>query len=128
MKLEFTKEQHLEFITNHFQVLTAHTIDEDNEICIILPSKEEYTKDDQLIAKIQAEKFGFKVNDSYVIEEYNPYNKTFCANYERDNNLIAEYSESDYFSKKVVQILESEPNDMSAGELIRKEYTIFFNK
>jgi hypothetical protein len=128
MKLEFTKEQHLEFINNHFQVLTAHTVNENSEIYYILPSKEEYTKDDQLIARIQAEKFGFKVKDSYLVEDYKPENKTFCANYERDNNLITEDSESYDFSEKVVQILESEPNDMSAGELIRKEYKIFFNK
>lgn len=85
MKLNFTKEQHAEFIKHHFQIITAMTLDENNEIYYIVPAKENYTKDDQLIAKLQAEKFGFKVNDSYMVEDYNPENKTFCANYERDN-------------------------------------------
>ena len=32
------------------------------------------------------------------------------------------------FSAKVAEILESEHNNMSAGELIRKEYTNLFKK
>ena len=32
MKLSFTKEEHEEFIKNHFQIKTAHVIDEENEI------------------------------------------------------------------------------------------------
>jgi hypothetical protein len=214
MKLEFTKEQHAEFIKNHFQVITGHVLDENNELYYILPTKEEYTKDDHMIAKIQAEKFGFKVNNSYLVEDYTPENKTFCANYERDNypekpnsstdnisttiynfpkidgkylyvigidpfeeseqdeiikkvrqklldrsivgyrkykTTIWDNTDENYmlhlqdelldganyceqmmrlgrFSAKVAEILESEHNNMSAGELIRKEYTNLFKK
>jgi hypothetical protein len=91
MKLEFTKEEHRSFIKNHFQVITAYVLDENNEMYYILPIKENYHKHDQIIAKIQAEKFGFKVNSSYLIEDYKPENKTFCANYERDNTPVIEY-------------------------------------
>ena len=34
MKLEFTKEQHAEFIKNHFQVVTGYVLDENNELDI----------------------------------------------------------------------------------------------
>lgn len=84
MKLSFTKEEHEEFIKNHFQIKTAHVIDEENEIYYILPVKEDYTKHDRVIAKTQAEKFGFVFGDGLMVLDYKP-TKPTCANYERDN-------------------------------------------
>lgn len=84
MKLSFTKEEHEEFIKNHFQVITAHVIDEENEMYYILPVKENYTKHDRVIAKTQAEKFGFVFGDGLMVLDYKPIKPT-CANYERDN-------------------------------------------
>lgn len=84
MKLSFTKEEHEEFIKNHFQIKTAHVIDEENEMYYILPVKEDYTKHDRVIAKTQAEKFGFVFGDGLMVLDYKPIKPT-CANYERDN-------------------------------------------
>ena len=84
MKLSFTKEEHEEFIKNHFQIKTAHVIDEENEMYYILPVKEDYTKHDRVIAKTQAEKFGFVFGDGLMVLNYKPIKPT-CANYERDN-------------------------------------------
>ena len=84
MKLSFTKEEHEEFIKNHFQIKTAHVIDEENEMYYILPVKEDYTKHDRVIAKTQAEKFGFVFGDGLMVLDYKPFKPT-CANYERDN-------------------------------------------
>lgn len=84
MKLSFTKEEHEEFIKNHFQIKTAHVIDEENEMYYILPVKEDYTKHDRVIAKTQAEKFGFVFGDGLMVVDYKPIKPT-CANYERDN-------------------------------------------
>ena len=84
MKLSFTKEEHEEFIKNHFQIKTAHVIDEENEMYYILPVKENYTKHDRVIAKTQAEKFGFVFGDGLMVLDYKPIKPT-CANYERDN-------------------------------------------
>lgn len=84
MKLSFTKEEHEEFIKNHFQIKTAHVIDEENEMYYIIPVKEDYTKHDRVIAKIQAEKFGFVFGDGLMVLDYKPIKPT-CANYERDN-------------------------------------------
>jgi hypothetical protein len=84
MKLSFTKEEHEEFIKNHFQIKTAHVIDEENEMYYIIPVKEDYTKHDRVIAKTQAEKFGFVFGDGLMVLDYKPIKPT-CANYERDN-------------------------------------------
>ena len=84
MKLSFTKEEHEEFIKNHFQIKTAHVIDEENEMYYILPVKEDYTKHDRVIAKTQAEKFGFVFGEGLMVLDYKPIKPT-CANYERDN-------------------------------------------
>lgn len=84
MKLSFTKKEHEEFIKNHFQIKTAHVIDEENEMYYILPVKEDYTKHDRVIAKTQAEKFGFVFGDGLMVVDYKPIKPT-CANYERDN-------------------------------------------
>lgn len=84
MKLSFTKEEHEEFIKNHFQIKTAHVIDEENEMYYIIPVKEDYTKHDRVIAKTQAEKFGFVFGDGLMVVDYKPIKPT-CANYERDN-------------------------------------------
>ena len=84
MKLSFTKEEHEEFIKNHFQIKTAHIIDEENEMYYIIPVKEDYTKHDRVIAKTQAEKFGFVFGDGLMVLNYKPIKPT-CANYERDN-------------------------------------------
>lgn len=84
MKLSFTKEEHEEFIKNHFQIKTAHVIDEENEMYYILPVKEDYTKHDRVTAKTQAEKFGFVFGDGLMVLDYKPIKPT-CANYERDN-------------------------------------------
>ena len=84
MKLSFTKEEHEKFIKNHFQIKTAHVIDEENERYYILPVKEDYTKHDRVIAKTQAEKFGFVFGDGLMVLGYKPIKPT-CANYERDN-------------------------------------------
>jgi len=97
MKIEFTKEQHEYFATKLFQVITLHTVNDNSEVCCVIPVKENFTKDDMLIARIQAEKVGFKFNSDDYIESYNPKDsvyveKTFCANYERDNlNLLEEF-------------------------------------
>ena len=84
MKLSFTKNEHEEFIKNHFQIKTAHVIDEENEMYYIIPVKEDYTKHDRVIAKTQAEKFGFVFGDGLMVLDYKPIKPT-CANYERDN-------------------------------------------
>ena len=84
MKLSFTKEEHEEFIKNHFQIKTAHVIDEENEMYYVIPVKEDYTKHDRVIAKTQAEKFGFVFGDGLMVLDYKPIKPT-CANYERDN-------------------------------------------
>ena len=84
MKLSFTKNEHEEFIKNHFQLITAHVIDEENEMYYIIPVKEDYTKHDRVIAKTQAEKFGFVFGDGLMVLNYKPIKPT-CANYERDN-------------------------------------------
>ena len=84
MKLSFTKEEHEEFIKNHFQIKTAHVIDEENEMYYIIPVKEDYTKHDRVIAKTQAEKFGFVFGEGLMVLDYKPIKPT-CANYERDN-------------------------------------------
>ena len=101
MKLSFTKEEHEEFIKNHFQIKTAHVIDEENEMYYILPVKENYTKHDRVIAKTQAEKFGFVFGDGLMVLDYKPIKPT-CANYERDNVLISEMEQNikDYIIKK----------------------------
>ena len=93
MKLSFTKEEHEEFIKNHFQIKTAHVIDEENEMYYILPVKEDYTKHDRVIAKTQAEKFGFVFGDGLMVLDYKPIKPT-CANYERDNVLISEMEQN----------------------------------
>lgn len=85
MKIEFTKEEHGLFAKNHFQVITLHTIDENKEVCCVVPVKENFSKDDMLIAKIQAEKLGFKFNNDGTIDSYVKKEPLFCANYERDN-------------------------------------------
>lgn len=101
MKLSFTKEEHEEFIKNHFQIKTAHVIDEENEMYYILPVKEDYTKHDRVIAKTQAEKFGFVFGDGLMVLDYKPIKPT-CANYERDNVLLSEMEQNikDYIAKK----------------------------
>lgn len=101
MKLSFTKEEHEEFIKNHFQIKTAHVIDEENEMYYILPVKEDYTKHDRVIAKTQAEKFGFVFGDGLMVLDYKPIKPT-CANYERDNVLMSEMEQNiaDYIAKK----------------------------
>jgi len=101
MKLSFTKEEHEEFIKNHFQIKTAHVIDEENEMYYILPVKEDYTKHDRVIAKTQAEKFGFVFGDGLMVLDYKPIKPT-CANYERDNVLLFEMEQNvaDYVAKK----------------------------
>lgn len=93
MKLSFTKEEHEEFIKNHFQIKTAHVIDEENEMYYILPVKEDYTKHDRVIAKTQAEKFGFVFGDGLMVLDYKPIKPT-CANYERDNVLLSEMEQN----------------------------------
>lgn len=93
MKLSFTKEEHEEFIKNHFQIKTAHVIDEENEMYYILPVKEDYTKHDRVIAKTQAEKFGFVFGDGLMVVDYKPIKPT-CANYERDNVLMSEMEQN----------------------------------
>ena len=93
MKLSFTKEEHEEFIKNHFQIKTAHVIDEENEMYYILPVKEDYTKHDRVIAKTQAEKFGFVFGNGLMVLDYKPIKPT-CANYERDNVLISEMEQN----------------------------------
>ena len=93
MKLSFTKEEHEEFIKNHFQIKTAHVIDEENEMYYILPVKEDYTKHDRVIAKTQAEKFGFVFGDGLMVLDYKPIKPT-CANYERDNVLMSEMEQN----------------------------------
>lgn len=101
MKLSFTKKEHEEFIKNHFQIKTAHVIDEENEMYYILPVKEDYTKHDRVIAKTQAEKFGFVFGDGLMVVDYKPIKPT-CANYERDNVLLSEMEQNikDYIAKK----------------------------
>jgi len=101
MKLSFTKKEHEEFIKNHFQIKTAHVIDEENEMYYILPVKEDYTKHDRVIAKTQAEKFGFVFGDELMVVDYKPIKPT-CANYERDNVLLSEMEQNikDYIAKK----------------------------
>lgn len=108
MKLSFTKEEHEEFIKNHFQIKTAHVIDEENEMYYILPVKEDYTKHDRVIAKTQAEKFGFVFGDGLMVVDYKPIKPT-CANYERDNVETETYTitANKYFHqefKKLVNI------------------------
>lgn len=101
MKLSFTKKEHEEFIKNHFQIKTAHVIDEENEMYYILPVKEDYTKHDRVIAKTQAEKFGFVFGDGLMVVDYKPIKPT-CANYERDNVSMSEMEQNvaDYVTKK----------------------------
>lgn len=93
MKLSFTKEEHEEFIKNHFQIKTAHVINEENEMYYIIPVKEDYTKHDRVIAKTQAEKFGFVFGDGLMVLDYKPIKPT-CANYERDNVLMSEMEQN----------------------------------
>lgn len=40
--------------------------------CIILSVKEDYTKHDRVIAKTQAEKFGFVFGDGLMVLDYKP--------------------------------------------------------
>jgi len=115
MKLSFTKEEHEEFIKNHFQIKTAHVIDEENEMYYILPVKEDYTKHDRVIAKTQAEKFGFVFGDGLMVLDYKPIKPT-CANYERDNVLMSEMEQNiaDYIAKKDwrLELLEKQTREI----------------
>jgi len=146
MKLSFTKNEHEEFIKNHFQIKTAHVIDEENEMYYIIPVKEDYTKHDRVIAKTQAEKFGFVFGDGLMVLDYKPIKPT-CANYERDNvesiikdeygqnPLLSEMEQNiaDYIAKKDwrLELLEKQTRDifmMNADTVIDSKAGLFLKK
>jgi hypothetical protein len=121
MKLSFTKEEHEEFIKNHFQIKTAHVIDEENEMYYILPVKEDYTKHDRVIAKTQAEKFGFVFGDGLMVLDYKPIKPT-CANYERDNTEISIIKDEHGQNPSLLSEMEQNVADYIAKKDWKDEY------
>jgi len=84
MKIEITPEDEKLYWNNYFKVVETLISGSSKIVYTIESTKENPTKDNKLIARIQAKKFGFVTNDASVVLSYLPTTPS-CANYERDN-------------------------------------------